>query len=417
MASTLRTVGLATCIGLAAIYGWLAARSYEAARLASSLDVASLERAIALEPRDAAYQDLLCRFLLFDRQEAGGAVPLCQRATELNPYHSTYWLDLALAYYGMGAEDRQEQAILRAVSVDPTTPDVAWQAANLFLVQGKIPEALHQFSVVMRSDPNMVAQSLDLGWRSVHDVSAIEAILPPDPNVYLQFVRLLTSKNEWEGAHQIWSALVGLNREVDYRQGLFYVEQLLQKPDVAGANRAWEQLASRSPTLSRYSRGDNLVVNGGFEEEILNAGFDWRYSERTGTKVRPDASEFHSGGRSILVSYNGVGGDSGMSQYVPVKPNTQYTLSAWVRSQELESANGPCISVSDARDNKPYALTQETLGTTAWHRLETSFQTGPETELVAICFTRDPGNTLVRGKLWVDDVSLRPTVEPVHARQ
>src|ERR1017187_6418509 len=136
------------CLAAAAIYGWFAVRDYRASRLSSSLDVVSLEHAIALEPRDAASQDLLCRFLLFDRQEASAAVPLCKRATELDPYQSAYWLHLALAYYRTGAEQQQEEAIFRAVSVDPTTPDVAWEAANFFLVQGKIPEALHQFSVV-----------------------------------------------------------------------------------------------------------------------------------------------------------------------------------------------------------------------------------------------------------------------------
>jgi tetratricopeptide (TPR) repeat protein len=411
MASTVRKVGLTTCIALVAVYSWFAARSYRAARLSSSLDVVSLQRAIALEPRDAASQDLLCRFLLFDRQEAGTAVPLCKRATELNPYQSAYWLHLALAYYRTGAEHEQQDAILKAISVDPTTPDVAWEAANFFLVQGKIPEALHQFSVVIRGNPTMVTQSLDLCWRTLHDVSAIEAILPPDPDVYLQFVKLLTTKNEWEAAQRIWSALLRLNRGFDYHQALFYVDGLLSKRDVAGANEAWKQLASRSATLDHYSRNDNLVLDGDFAEEILNAGFDWRYSAQSGITVSLDTTEFHSGSQSLLISYINAGGDSGMYEYVPVNPNTQYTVSAWVRSEELETANGPRISVSDAYDDRPYALTQETVGSTVWHRLESSFQTGPETVLLAIRFTRDPGNTHIRGKFWVDDVSLRPTVK------
>jgi tetratricopeptide (TPR) repeat protein len=417
MASTLRTFGLVACIGLAAIYIWLAARSFQASRLASSLDVASLERAIALEPQDAAYQDLLCRFLLFDKQEASAAVPRCKRATELNPYHSTYWLDLALAYYSVGAEYEQQQAVLRAVAVDPTTPDVAWNAANFFLAQGKVPEALHQFSVAMRSDPNMVSQSLDLCWRTLHDASAIQAILPPDPDAYLQFVKLLTTKNEWEAAQRVWSAMLLLEAKPDYRRALFYVDSLLQKRDVERAKEAWKQMATRSTTLNRYIRGDNLVVDGGFVEEILNTGFDWRYSPQSGIAVSKDTTEFHSGRQSLLISYNGVGGDSGISQYVPVKPNTQYTVSAWAKSGELESANGPCLSVSDAYSNKPYGLTQETLGTTGWHRLESSFQTGPETELVAIRVTRDPGSTRVHGKFWVDDVSLQPTLELLHRQE
>ena len=402
---------VAGCVVAAGIYGWFVAWAYNASRLSSSLDAVSLERAIALEPRDAAYQDLLCRYLLFDRQEAGAAVPLCKRATELNPYQSAYWLHLALAYYRTGAEQEQQHAILKAISVDPTTPDVAWEAANFFLIQGEIPEALHQFSVVIRGDPTMATQSLDLCWRTLHDVGAIKAILPPEPDVYLQFVKLLTTKHEWEAAHQVWSALLQLNRGFDYRHALFYVDSLLQKRDVARANEAWEQLASRSATLNHYSRTENLVVDGGFAEEILNAGFDWRYSLQPGIAVSLDTTQFHSGSRSLLISYTDTGGDSGMYEYVAVKPNTQYTVSAWAKSQELQSANGPRISVSDAYDDKPYALTQETVGTTAWHRLESSFQTGPETDLLVIRFTRDPGNTLIHGQFWVDGISLRPTVK------
>jgi O-antigen ligase len=412
-ASVYRTFGMVTCLGLVAIYGWLAARSFRATRLASSLDVTALKRAVALEPRNASYQDLLCRFLLFDSQEAGAAVPHCKRATELNPYHSTYWLDLAMASYSTGAEAQQQEAILKAVSVDPTTPDVAWSAANFFLAQGKVPEALGQFAVVMRGDPEMVGRSLDLSWRTAHDVSAIQAILPPDPDAYLQFIRLLTAKNQWEGAQQVWSGLMQLNRGIEARKALIYVDGLIQQREVGRAKQVWEQLQSRSADLNGYSQADNLVVDGGFEGAILNAGFDWRYAEQSGIAISLDPTEFHSGGQSLLISYNGAGSDSGIFQYVPVKPNTHYTISAWANSDALDSANGPFISVWDAYSGKLYAQTEETLGTTAWHRLDGGFQSGPETELVVLRVTRDPGNTHVKGRFRVDDVSVRPTPPPL----
>ena len=411
--SVYRVLVLATCIGLIAIYGWITARTFRATRLASSLDVTALKHAVQLEPQNASYQDLLCRFLLFDSQEAGAAVPHCQRATELNPYHSTYWLDLAMASYSIGAETQQQEAILKAISVDPTTPDVAWSAANFFLAQGKVPEALGQFAVVMRGDPEMVGRALDLSWRTAHDVSAIQAILPPDPDAYLQFIRLLTAKNQWEGAQQVWSGLMQLNRGIDDRKALIYVDGLIEQREVGRAKEVWEQLQSRSADLNGYSHPDNLIVDGGFEGAILNAGFDWRYAERSGIAISLDPTEFHSGSHSLLISYNGAGSDAGIFQYVPVKPDTHYTISAWANSDALDSANGPFVSVWDAYDGKLYAQTQETLGTTAWHRLDGGFQSGPEAELVVIRVTRDPGNTHVKGKFRVDDISLQPTHPPL----
>lgn len=409
MTLTFQRTGLAIAIGLVAVYVWFAARNYQAARLASGLDIPSLQRAMTLAPRNAAYQDLLCRFLLFDRQEAAAAIPHCRRATALNPYYSAYWLDLALGYYSAGEQDLQRQAILEAIAVDPTTPDVAWSAANFFLLQHNLPEALRQFSIVIANDPGKVTPSLDLCWRAVPDVRTIEAILPRDPGVYLQFVRLLTANNEWEGAQRVWSDFLTLNREVDYRQALFYVDALLQHHDVAHAVQVWQQLMSRSEVLRKRGRADDLVVNGGFEQGILNGGFDWRYARQDGSTVSLDSSEFHSGTQSLSISYNGRNGDSGMLQYVPVKANSRYTLSAWVKSEGLKSGSGICVSASDAYTDKLYGQTQETLGTTGWHRVEADFQTGPETELVAMRFTHAHGSLWVEGQLWVDDVSLQAT--------
>jgi tetratricopeptide (TPR) repeat protein len=399
---------LSGCIAAAAFYAWLAARDYDASRLASSLDMPSLRRAIALAPKNAAQQDLLCRFLLFDKQDVAAATSYCQRATELNPYQSAYWLHLALVYFRLGQQQQQEEAILKAVTIDPTTPDVAWEAANFFLVQGKIPEALHQFSVVIRGDPNMVGPSLDLCWRTLHDVSAMKSVLPPDPEVYLQLIKLLVAKNEWQAANQSWSALLELDRQFDYRHALFYVDALLQKQDVAGADEVWKQLAARSPALNRYINPNNLIVNGDFAEEILDAGFDWHYAPQAGTKLSVDTTQFHSGNQSVLISYSETGGDAGLYQVVPVMPNTQYTLSAWVKSEELRSANGPCISVSDAYTNARYALTPETVGTTPWHIVESNFQTGPATKLVLVRVVRDPVSTRILGQFWINSISLRP---------
>jgi len=407
MTLTLRNTALTACILLALAYTCFTVRSFQAMRLSSSLDVASLQRAIGLEPGNASDQDLLCRFLLFDRQDAAAATPACERATQLNPYDSAAWLDLALAYYTRGAEADQRRAILAAIAVDPKTPDVAWQAANFFLTQGETAQAFRQFAVAMHGDPNRIGPSLAASWRATHDVNAILAILPPDPDAYLQFIRLLMANNQWEGAHQVWSAMVLLKAPLDYRRALFYVDAQLQQRNPSRAVEAWNQLAARSPILHAYTGGVNLVVNGGFDQEILNAGFDWHYEPRGGSTPSLDVGEFHSPGRSLLISYRGNGGDAGFFQYVPVKPNTQYTLSAWTKSEKLETANGPRVSVYGGYDGKLYAQTPETTDTTPWHRLATTFQTGPETEIVVIRLSRDPADTIIKGKFWVDDVDLR----------
>jgi tetratricopeptide (TPR) repeat protein len=365
-----------------------------------------------LEPRDSTYHALLGRYFLIGNQDPELAVAHFQRATELNPYDSSYWLDLALVYYDTGAKSNQQEAILRAIASDPTSPSVAWNAANFFLVQGDVTHALPQFAVVLQHDPSMVTPALDLCWRSLHDLGAIQAIIPPDPDVYLQFIKLMGAKGESEAAYHVWSELLRVNPQFDYRQALFYVDHLLEKGDVARARLVWEQLIARSPALHEYTATDNLVVDGAFSEDILNAGFDWRYSARSGVSVSLDSNQFHVGNRSLMLSYNDAGDDAGIFEYVPVEPNKRYALSAWVKSEELATANGPFLSVTDVFDHTTYATTEETIGTTVWHRVGREFQTGPGAKLVTIHFARDPGNTLIRGRFWVQEVSLLPTAQP-----
>jgi tetratricopeptide (TPR) repeat protein len=408
MARRIRIPALMVCIAATAFYMWLAIRDYQATRLASALDIASLRQAITLAPRNAAYQNLLCRFLLFDRQEATAAIPHCRRATELDSHNSAFWLDLALGYYSVGAPDLQRQAILSAIAVDPTTPDVAWTAANFFLLQNDIPSALHQFSIVIANDPGKVTPALELCWRAAQNVRTIESILPQDPNAYLQFVLVLVTNHEWEAAGQVWSDLLLLNRGVDYQKAIQYEDALLQHRDVDAADRVWQQLLLTSPSLAGRLRKGDLVVNGGFEQSILNSGFDWRYVKQGGCSVSLDGSEFHSGSQSLSISFNGRNGDSGLFQYVPVTPNTLYTLSAWTKSEGLKSGSGVSIAVSDPYSNTAYGQTPETLGTTRWHRVETNFTTGPDVRLVAIRFQHVHGPLWAEGMFWVDDVSLQP---------
>jgi hypothetical protein len=89
-----------------------------------------------------------------------------------------------------------------------------------------------------------------------------------------------------------------------------------------------------------------------------------------------------------------------------VKPNTTYEFSAESRSEDIDTASGPRFAVVDAYTNQSYVLTDDTLGTTPWRPQRARFRTGPDTNLVLLEIVRDPAKPLIRGKFWVDDVTL-----------
>jgi hypothetical protein len=110
----------------------------------------------------------------------------------------------------------------------------------------------------------------------------------------------------------------------------------------------------------------------------------------------------------LRLIYSESGSDAGIFQYIAVQPNTRYRLSTWVKSEGLETAHGPSLTLADAGDNTVYGTTEEVIGTTPWHSVETELRTGPETRLLVLAILRRPGDTRIQGTFWVDDIKVEP---------
>jgi hypothetical protein len=169
----------------------------------------------------------------------------------------------------------------------------------------------------------------------------------------------------------------------------------------------WQQLLQRNRDLEAYSQPGDLMVDGGLERDFLNGGFDWRYSVNEPVELSVDSTEFHGGNQSLRMVFRGPGvADLGLFEYVPVQPNTAYRFSAYTKAEDIESASGPRIAVLDAYSGQSYVLTDDSLGTTGWREQSADFQTDPETSLLVVKVARVPGDLLIKGKFWIDDVSL-----------
>ena len=402
----------AACFVVVALYLHFALRAYLACHLAGSLASPKVQRAIQLEPANAEYRELLGRNLALSGASLEEAISIYRTAVHLNPYEARYWLDLAGAYQVAGRISEQAESVEHAVEADPTTPHVAWEAANFFLVQGNQAKALRYFRVVLANDPGAVDSALQLCWRATGDANEIlDQGLPPRPDLYLSFLRLLVSKQEVGAAENVWSRLIGLQQTFPTKLAFPYFRLLIAKQEVPAAKTAWQQLAKADGSLQPYlpSR-ENLVINGGFEENLLNGGFDWWYQSSPHAALAIDTSEFHSGTRSLSVTFDGPSvHEVGLIQFIPVRPNTTYEFSAQSRTEDIESASGPRFAIADAYTSASYVLTDDTLNTSPWRLQQARFQTGPNTSLLWLKIVRQPPGPLIRGKLWIDDVRLVET--------
>lgn len=383
-------------------------RSYLASRFSTSQEQPHLEKAVRLEPMNADHHHRLGLHFMFVEQDPASAIENYRAAVALNPYVARYWLDLAGAYQLTAQAEEQSRALENALRVDPTTPSVVWEVANMHLLSGASTRALREFRIVVENDPEDLKPALELCWRGTRDVEKIlDEALPPKVSAHFGLLELLIEKGETLAARKVWSRLLTLREPFAARQAFPYLQYLIETGEIETAQRTWQQLAGVNPSLLPYSSSDNLVLNGGFEQDILNGGFDWRYEPKPQVRVSVDTTESHDGGRSLLLTFAGEPvEDIGVWQFVPVQPGAQYEFTGHMKAENIESGSGPRFAISDASGHAQFAVTEDSIGSSAWQQRRAVFHANKDTRLVVVKIIRSPGQTRIRGKAWIDDLRL-----------
>jgi tetratricopeptide (TPR) repeat protein len=395
---------------LTVAYLLLVAREFAASHYAFRTDLPSLERAVHFAPGNAEYRHRLARYFAFVAASPQTALENYQAATQLNPHQARYWFDLAAAYQVAGNPAGQREALEHALQAEPTAPDVAWEAANFFLIQGDTDRALRELRVVIENDSSLAPIALQTCWRVRPDADALlRDVVPHRTYSLIAFLSLLQVKQETESAIKVWNQLVQVHQKFETRYLFDYVRYLVQarRPDAAAA--AWEQAASVLNLPAYLPTPDNLIVNGGFSLDVLNGGFDWTYQTQPGVSLLLDASDFREGQRSLSITFEGPGiSDAGIRQWIPVRGATAYDFTAYYKSSAYEGAGGPQIVLRDFYTGQPVFTSDPLNDADFWKAVHSSFTTPASTTLLVLKIERIPAGSPIRGKLWLDDFQLSP---------
>ena len=406
--ATRKIIFLAACLALTVVYIGLVADQFLADYFSSKLDLASLQLAARLEPGNADYQYRLGHYFLQTQYEPQTAAQFFRSAAALNPHHASYWLELSRTYRRLADTNLQEAALQRALAADPSTPEVAWEAANFYWILGETDKALQEFRVVLANDPYLPPAALDRCWRIKPDVDALlRDVVPRNADVYASFLDFLISRNEPAAAAKVWTQMVQLQHPFETRHVFDYVRYLIDRQEVAQADQAWRQAAGLADLAAYQPSPENLVVNGDFSLPVLNGGFDWLYEKSSDVVLALDSTESHSGHRSLSIAFDSRGiVDVGISQLIPVEPNTKYEFSAYFKSQGLEGAGGPRFLLEDRFSRANFLASEELKDADFWKQVGGVFSTGPDTRLLVLRIQRVPPGNAIRGKLWIGDVQL-----------
>lgn len=401
----------AAALGLlaAVVYVTLSCRDLLASHFSDSNHTHALQVAVRLVPENADYHHRLAQ-RLFDEENLPLARDHFRRATYLNPHDADYWLDLAKVERTLDNSSGAAADVQQALRAEPKNPNVAWEAANSFLVQDDKKKALEEFRVVMQGSPNRAYVSLQ---RCLHvaDVQTILAqALPPQPATYLAFLDLLTTQKDSAGAAKTWDALVQLRQPVETERALQYMNYLIDQHEVAQARKVWNETIQLNGLSSYLTGQDNRVVNPSFDAALLNGGFDWRYRRHANVELALDPSDFHAGRRSLMVSFDGPGiSDAGIFQLMPLEAETTYEFSAFFKSDNMDGAGGPRLVIQDAYSGTTYFQSDDLKNSEVWRAISGRFQTESTTQLAVLRLIRVPQDSPIRGKLWVDNFRLVET--------
>ncbi|MFL6301297.1 MAG: carbohydrate binding domain-containing protein [Terriglobales bacterium] len=382
-------------------------RSAIAEKYATADDPSFLRRAAAMEPYNAARHHWVGRVALFVEGDPSTAVRELEEATRLNPWIVDYWLDLALAYKGVGDAAAEGRALDKAFGAEPKNLNAAVSEGNFYLSRGDTAAAMQRFRLVLENDPPNPVSVIDTCWRATHSAPAVLAALPARADLHFRLLELLVRYNEPDAAAQVWQHIVAMHQSLDSGNPVAYVDWLIQQKQPAQARSAWDEIQAADQGKQGGNSSNGSLVNAGFEDDIRNAGFDWRFNNTGAVVLFQDDDNPHSGHRSLAVTYNGASTtDAGIWQIFPATPGTTMRLSAYARTKDLLAAIPPRLGVEDYYSRTLVATGPEIAATNNWQPTSVDFTVPAESHLLAVRIVQGPQPTRVKGTVWLDDLAL-----------
>lgn len=411
---------------LTAALGYSGLRDALAVHYAGLNTLQGFERATRLQPSDARNWYLLGRYWQYNLEDPNSqkAIQAYKKSLSLDSHSADTWSDLAMAYESQDDLAGARDAFLQAKHAYPLSSGVAWRFGNFLLRQGETDAAFAEIRRAVEVDPKRGAAALALSMRVDPDMNAvIDRVLPASQQAYLSVITGLLEQQKINEALEVWSRLIRLHPHLDLRDSSDLIEALLYRNRMVEAQLVWDQAVAAAQVQRPPDPAGSLVWDGGFESQVTNAGFSWRYRPIVeGVQIGLDSGQKHSGNFSLRLTFNGLRNVNfqDVCQFIAVQPSTSYRFSAWVQTRSLSTDQGVRFGLRSVSDSgNSIAWTDDVRGTQPWSQITLPWVSGPNVRQLRLCISRMPSaqfDSKIRGSAWIDDVTLAPD-SAEHARR
>lgn len=142
----------------------------------------------------------------------------------------------------------------------------------------------------------------------------------------------------------------------------------------------------------------NLIPNPSFEEADGKLPAEWHVRDYSGDATHEVIKGGHASDHALRITSR-TGADASMFVDVPVEPNTDYVLSAWIKTQRVSGAMGALLNVHGTEFK-----TEAIQGTADWQKVQVGFNSGTLTRASINCLFGGWGRS--RGAAFYDEVKL-----------
>ena len=392
---------------------WLLSRPFTGWLFLGQADEKGLLAAIRYDSGNASYHYLLGRYYLMNinSPDYPKAIEHYRSSLQVSPLQAGAWIDLSKAYQANGQAAQSQESFERAVKLSPNNADLMWEAGTYWLINNRPDMAVAALKRYLLLVPDRQNDVYDLCWKLRLDNRSILQDLLPDSFTYRShYLSYLIGTNHVTEARETWETIDVQSLDKD----LFikYVNFLVANSLYDEAWKIWEEITGQIEGMGEYDEAA-MIWNPGFEQEILNGGFDWKISEIAGVNVFIDDAIRMSGTRSLGVSFDGQHNPdiTIARQIVRTKPSSQYSLRGYVKTDSLTTTNGIFIIVSGHNCSNLNKRSETLTGSNFWKELSVDFDVPSDCGAVIIAVRREKSvkfDNKIEGTAWIDGITLKP---------
>jgi len=346
----------------------------------------------------------------FIPEKAEASVKNFENVVRLSPYDYRWWIELGRVREQIEDMEGSEKALKRSVELAPTYSYPRWQLGNFYLRQGRTDEAFAELKLAAEHNAVYREQVFFTVWEFFnHDKEQLEKIVGNSPQVRANLARFYAVHDQPEDSLRSWDTLTPEEKQENKPLGLVIMQSLYER-------KRFRPALSLARELGREPQAEpEQIQNGGFETSVSSLKdnlFGWGVTDTDKVNARLDNTQKHEGKRSLRLNFNAFNEPNfvNVTQIVAVEPGAHYSLTFWVRTENLKTAGPPLLEIGGINELRVFGGTAPfAVGTNDWQQMRIDFTAPEDADGVVVRTVRlyCGSNCPIVGTVWYDEFNLQ----------